>query len=219
MSGIDASLARSVPALDFAIESSEAVRYAAAPTIAFRLAVDSDTEIRSLMLSAQIRIAAPERAYDEATKARLIDLFGAPESWGRTLRSLLWTHTTLLVPAFSGTTTVDLPVSCTYDFEVAAAKYLYAVEHGEIPLEFLFSGTVFFGGEGGALRTARISWESEAAFRMPVAVWRDAVENHFPGSAWLRVRRDVFDRLVAYRTSHALPTWEAVIDDLLKGRT
>jgi hypothetical protein len=210
--------AGSVPALRFAVEGAEAVRHAAAPTIAFALRVESPAAVQALMLAAQIRIAAPARAYDERTKRRLVDLFGEPGGWGRTLRSLLWTNATLLVPAFSGTTTVELPVACTYDFEVASAKYLYAVEDGDVPLEFLFSGTVFSSAADGALRAARISWESEAAFRMPVAVWQEAVGSAFPGSAWLRVHREVFDRLVAYRSAHAFPTWERVLEELLEGR-
>src|SRR5204862_76390 len=119
--------------------------YAAAPTIAFALRIESDADVRSLMLQTQIRIAAPDRAYDDATQERLRDLFGPPESWGRTLRSLLWAHATLLVAPFSGTTTVELPVACTYDFEVASAKYLHALRGGEVPLEFRFSGTLVDG--------------------------------------------------------------------------
>jgi len=215
---VETAHAQSVPALTFSVEGAEAVRYAAAPTVSFRLRVESDGDVRSLMLAAQVRIAAPARGYDEATQARLVDLFGDPEDWGRTLRSLLWTNTTLLVPGFSGATTVDLAIPCTYDFEVAASKYLYAVEDGVVPLELLFSGSVFFAGPDGALRTARISWESETSFRMPVSVWRDAVEAHFPNSAWLRVHSEVFDRLVAYRNARTLPTWEAVLEELLEGR-
>jgi Family of unknown function (DUF6084) len=214
----EATLRETAPALDFAVESAEAVRHAAAPTVAFALRISSDVAVRSAMLQAQIRIAAPDRLYDDETQERLRDLFGPPEGWGRTLRSLLWAHATVLVPPFERTTTVELPVPCTYDFEVAAAKYLHALRDGDVPLELLFSGTVFYAGEGGALRTARISWASESAFRMPVSVWQEAVERAFPGSAWLRVRRDAFDRLAAYRRRRTLPTWEDVVDELLEGR-
>jgi hypothetical protein len=209
-------LVGAAPALSFAVSSAEPVRYAAVPTVSFGLRIESDAEINALMLSAQIRIAAPARAYDEATQARLVDLFGDPTGWGRTLRSLLWTHATLLVPAFAGETVVDLPVGCTYDFDVAATKYFHALADGDVPLEFLFSGTAFYT-EDGALRTARISWESESRYRLPIAVWKEAVEGCFPGTAWLRMRRDVFDRLAAFRTERMLPTWESVIDELLEG--
>ena len=209
-------LVGAAPTLAFAVSSAEPVRYAAVPTVSFGLRIESDGDINALMLSAQIRIAAPERTYDEATQARLVDLFGEPAGWGRTLRSLLWTHATLLVPAFARETTVELPVACTYDFDVAAAKYFHALADGDVPLEFLFSGTAFYT-EDGALRTARISWESESRYRLPIAVWKQAVESCFPGAAWLRVRRDVFDRLSAYRTERMLPSWESVIDELLPG--
>jgi hypothetical protein len=214
----EAAFVQSVPTLAFSIASAEAVRYAAAPTVAFSLRIESDAEVRSTMLQAQIRIAAPERPYDAAEQERLRDLFGPPEDWGRTLRSVLWTHATVLVAPFSGTTTVELPVACTYDFEIAAAKYFHALEVGEVPLEFLFSGTLFYTGAHGDLQTARISWENEARFRLPVAVWQEAVERAFPGSAWLRVHRELFGRLAAYRARRTLPTWDAVLEELLEGR-
>ena len=146
----------------------------------------------------------PFRGLDRGQRTRLL---AEARAW--------WKHATLLVPAFADDTTVDFPVGCTYDFDVAATKYFLALAEGDVPLEFLFSGTVFYTDDG-ALRTARISWESEAGFRMPVAVWKEAVESCFPGTAWLRLRRDVFDRLAAYRTAKMLPTWEAVVDDLLE---
>lgn len=208
---------QSLPRLSFAIESADAVRFAVAPTIAFSLAIESDKPVRSVSLSAQIRIVPTRRGYDVGDQARLIELFGTPERWGETVRGFLWTNTTLVVPPFEGSTTVDVPVSCTYDLEVAAAKYFHALRDGEVPLEFLFSGTVFYLADEGGLRTAQIPWECEAQFRLPIRIWRLAMENHFPGSAWLRVRRDVFDRLAAYKGRRALPTWEATLDDLLDG--
>jgi hypothetical protein len=208
---------QSLPRLSFAIKSADAMRFAAAPTIAFSLGVESDKPVRSLSLNAQIRIVPTRRAYDNGDQARLVELFGTPERWGETVRGFLWTNTTLVIPPFEGTTTVDVPVACTYDLEVAAAKYFHALRDGEVPLEFLFSGTVFYLGDEGGLQTAQIPWECEAQYRLPIRIWRLAMENHFPGSAWLRVRRDVFDRLTAYKGERALPTWEATLEDLLDG--
>jgi hypothetical protein len=210
--------AESLPQLAFTVESAEAVRYAAAPTIAFTLGLESDKPVRSLSLNAQIRIVPTRRGYDGGDEERLVELFGTPERWGDTLRGFLWTNTTIVVPAFTGGTRAELTVPCTYDLEVASAKYFHALRDGDVPLELLFSGTVFFLGDGGLLRTAQISWESEAEFRLPVRVWKEAIENHFPGSAWLRVRRDVYERLVAYKAQRALPTWESTIEDLLDER-
>jgi hypothetical protein len=206
-----------VPALFFAIEAAEPVRHAVAPTIALTLQIESDLDVRSLTLNAQVRIAAPSRPYDATEQGGLADLFGTPDRWGHTLRSLLWTNATLVVPAFSGSTRAELLIACTYDFEVAAAKYFHALEKGDVPLELLFSGTVFYA-DRGLLRAGLLSWSSEAAYRMPVRVWKEAVEFHFPGSAWLRVRQDAFDRLAEFRVRRSLPTWEAVVDELLAGR-
>jgi hypothetical protein len=206
-----------LPSLDFAVESAEAVRFAAAPTVVFTLRIVSDKPVRSLALNAQIRIAPARRRYSERDQERLVELFGAPERWGETLRTFLWSHTSALVPPFTDETSVELTAPCTYDLEVATAKYFYALDDGDVPLELLFSGTIFYAGEGG-LQAAQIPWDSEATFRMPVRVWKEAIESHFPGSAWLRLRDDVFDRLVAYKARHALPTWEATVDELLEGR-
>lgn len=204
--------------LGFEVVGAEAVPYSASPTVAFALRIETDRPVRSLSLSAQIRIAPARRAYDATSKERLVELFGTPERWGETLRGFVWANATLLAPPFSASTVAQMPVACTYDLEVASAKYFNALADGEVPLEFLFSGTVFYTGDGGLLRTAHISWESEAAFRLPVQVWKEAMEASFPGSAWLRVRKDVFDRLVAYKAKRALPTWEAAMEELLGGR-
>jgi Family of unknown function (DUF6084) len=204
-----------LPRLSFAVESAAAVEYAAAPTLAFELSIESDRPVRSLSLNVQIRIAAAVRAYDFAEQVRLVELFGTPDRWSETLRGFLWTNVTLVVPPFTGTGRATLTVPCTYDLEIAAAKYFHALGDGEVPLELLFSGTVFYAGDNGLLRTAQIPWDCEARFRLPVAVWKQALENRFPNSAWLRVDRAVFDRLLAYKARRTLPTWESALEELL----
>jgi hypothetical protein len=206
-----------VPDLDFAVEGAEALTFAAVPSILFKLRIENlgEEPIRSLALSTQVRIAAAQRHYDTAEQERLLEVFGEPHRWGSTLRSLLWTHTTLQVPPLSGSTVVDMPVTCTYDFEVVAAKYFHALEDGEVPLEFLFSGTVFYAGEDGGLQIGRISWEKEAQFRLPVRLWKETMEHYFPNSAWIRLRRDAFDGLYDYKVRRGLPTWEAAVEALL----
>ena len=204
-----------LPRLGFAVESAEAVEYAAAPTLALELVVESDRPVRALSLNVQLRIAPARRAYDAGEQERLVELFGTPDRWSDTLRGFLWTNATVVVAPFTGTGRATLTVPCTYDLEVAAAKYFDALADGEVPLELLFSGTVFYAAENGLLRTARLPSESEARFGLPVEVWRQALENRFPHSAWLRVDRAVFDRLVAYKASRLLPTWEAALTELL----
>jgi hypothetical protein len=207
-----------VPKLDFAVESAEPVKFAAAPTVAFTLRIATDRPVRSLVLNTQIRIAPARRRYSDADQARLVELFGPPERWGETLRTFRWEQVASVVPSFDSAAVVELAVPCTYDLEVATAKYFYALDDGDVPLEFLFSGTMFFSADSGALQTAQIPWECEAAYRLPVGVWREAMQQHFRGSAWLRVRDDVFERLVSYKARHSLLTWETTFEHLLEGR-
>ena len=209
--------AGAIPELRFAVVDAARAEHAAVPTLRFTLRIDTapGQAIRSVLLDAQVQIAARRRPYDDAAHDRLFELFGAPADWGTTLRTLLWTRTTLVVPPFTGSALVDLPVTCTYDLEVAAARYLDALADGDVPLEFLFSGTVFYAGAGGLLQTARISWDQEAEYRLPVAVWRETMDRHFPGTAWLRLPKGAYDRLCAYKSRNALATWEDVVDRLL----
>jgi hypothetical protein len=155
-----------------------------------------------------------QRRYSHHEEDLLIELFGAPDRWSGTLRSLLWTQASLMVPGFEGTTVIDLPITCTYDFEVVAAKYLEALEDGEVPLLFLFSGSIFARGQLG-FSVEQVPWEKEAKYRMPVRLWRDLMDRYFPGSAWIRLRRDSFDALYRFKGRHALLTWDDAIETLL----
>jgi hypothetical protein len=204
------------PQLGFAVEGVEALAPAAVPTLRFALRIDAaGAAIRSVLLDVQLQIAATQRNYDAGEQALLGDLFGTPERWGETLRGVPWTRATLVVPPFEQTTLAQLDVVCTYDFEVAAARYLAALADGDVPLELLFSGTVLYAGAAGALRASRISWEQEATCALPVRVWREAIDRHFPGSAWIRLDRAAFDRLAAFKAHHALTGWEAVVEELV----
>ena len=207
-----------MPDLNFEVVDAEVLSFAAVPSLLFKLRIENAEEepIRSVALNTQIRIAATQRHYDAAEQEMLLELFGEPHRWGETLRSLLWTHTVLQVQPFSGSTVVDMPVPCTYDLEVVAAKYFYALEDGEVPLEFLFSGTVFYAGEGVGLQVARISWEKEAEFRLPVRLWKEMMDHYFPNSAWIRLRRDAFDGLYDYKVRMGFPTWESAVEALLR---
>jgi hypothetical protein len=207
-----------VPDLDFTVESAAALPFAVVPTIALRLRiVQRDPEpIRSIALGVQVRIAAAQRPYSSTEQERLLEVFGESSRWAQTLKSLLWTLANVQVRAFTGETVVDVAIPCTYDFDVVSAKYFDALqaEGGDIPLELLFSGTVFYAGEMG-LQVEQISWTKEARFAMPVKVWQDVMALYFPNSAWLRIHKDTFDRLHAYRARNALPSWEAALENLL----
>lgn len=212
--------AGSVPELAFSVEDAGAVEYAAAPILRFALRIESvgGQPIRSVLLDTQVQIAARRRAYDAAAHERLFELFGAKKDWGTTLRTLLWTRTPLVVPPFTESTVVDLLVPCSYDLEVIASRYFHALKDGDVPLEFLFSGSVFYSGAEGMLQTSRISWEREAEYRLPVRVWRETMEQHFRDTAWLRLSTESFDRLCAYKSRNALATWEDTLDSLLRDK-
>ncbi|HKO28189.1 MAG TPA: DUF6084 family protein [Solirubrobacteraceae bacterium] len=205
------------PELRFAVAEAEPLRHAAAPTLKFGLEIEAPggQAIHSLLLDVQIQIAARRRSYAAPAQEQLLELFGTPERWTSTLRTLPWLRATLVVPPFTGASLVELAVPCTYDLEVAAARYLAALEDGEIPLEFLFSGSVFYAAPDAGLQMARIPWDHDVAFAMPVDVWRRAMDTHFPASAWLRLGRESYDALCAYKARHAFESWEATIDALL----
>jgi hypothetical protein len=212
--------AAAIPQLVFRVEGAAAERYSAAPTLNFALRIEraGGGPVRSILLDTQIQIAARRRPYVEGEQAWLVELFGTSDRWGTTLRTLLWTRTTLVVPPFSDATEINVPVACSYDLEVNAANYLSALQDGEVPLEFLFSGSVFYGGPGGMLQTTRISWDREADYRLAVATWREAMDRHFPGSAWLRIGRPAFDQLRAYKAEHGLHTLEDAVARLIAER-
>lgn len=210
-----------VPELSFAVGDAAAERHGAGPAVNFALAIERTrgAPVRSIVLDIQIQIAARRRPYNAAEQAALLELFDTRERWATTLRTLLWTRTTAIVPPFAEATEVQVRVPCSYDVEVSAANYLAGLQAGDVPLEFLFSGSVFYAGRGGMLQTARISWDREAQYRLPVAVWREAIDRHFPGCAWLRLQRPQFDALRAYKAEHGLRTLDDAVARLLERRT
>ena len=207
-----------MPALTFSLDSAEAVPFAAVPTIAFNLRVTNTIEnqtLQSIALRCQILIEAAGRHYNPGERKALGDLFGEPDRWSQTLRPLLWTHAGITVPEFTGSITVEIPVPCTFDFNVAAAKYFHAVQVEDVSLRFQFSGTIFYPAPDGALQIGQISWDKEAKFRLPARVWREMMDLYYPNSAWLRLRRDAFERLYEYKRKEGLATWEQAIEHLL----
>ena len=207
-----------MPDLSFQVEKAEAVPFAAAPLLHFKLRVGQRAEavpIHAITLRCQIRIEPAKRRYGAGEGEGLRDLFDTPDRWGQTLRPMLWTHTNVVVGPFTDGVVVDLPVPCTFDFNVAATKYFYALEEGEVPLSLLFSGTVFHEVADTGLQVAQIPWDKETSFRLPVRVWKEMMEYYYPNSAWLCLRRDVFDRLYQYKSRLGLPTWEQALENLL----
>lgn len=205
--------------LDFEIEAVEPFRHAVSPHLTFRLSVSQAGErpirIQNILLHVQIRIDPQLRSYDPDSKERLRDLFGEDDQWSRTVHSLLWTHVDTVVLPFSGRTQVELAVPCSYDFNIAATRYFDGIDEGDVPLRLLFSGTIFHEGEDGALQVALIPWEREAVHRLPIQVWKRLMDQYYPRSTWLRLGKDVFDRLLQYKRRAGVPTWEGAFAQLL----
>jgi hypothetical protein len=207
-----------MPDLAITVEHAGSVPFAAAPLLAFKLHVanrDPDEKIHTVVLRCQIQIEVARRKYDTGEQENLRDLFGEPARWGQTLRNLLWTNASAVIPQFTGTTSIDLQVPCTFDFSVATTKYFNGLSDGEIPVCLMFSGTVFYADSTGALQVSPISWEKETRFRLPLKVWKDMMESFYPNSAWLCLRRDVFEELHRYKVERGIPTWEQAFESML----
>lgn len=207
-----------MPDLSFAVESAAAVTFAASPLISFKLRISNANaaeKIQSVMLRSQVQIETLKRRYTAKEQEQLFELFGEPERWNRTLRPMLWVNTSVVAPPFEGETVIDLPVPCTFDFNIAATKFFAGLDDGVVPVNLMFSGTVFFEREGANLQVEQISWDKEAQFRLPVSVWREMMDHYYPNSAWLCLRRDVFDRLSRYKLEQGLHSWEQALESLL----
>ncbi len=203
--------------LTFEVTGAAAEPYAAVPTLNLRLRIceTGGGTLHALAMRCQIRIEPQRRRYEPAEEAGLVELFGETPQWGDSLRPFLWTHVATVVSGFTGVTEIDLPVTCTYDLEVAAAKYLHALSDGHVPLLLLFSGTQFTKGPAG-FAVEPIGWDREATYRLPVAVWRDVMDRYFPHSGWIRLDADTLDALRRFKVARALPTWELTFEQLLQ---
>jgi hypothetical protein len=203
-----------MPELHFQIEGAEAVPHAATPLIALKLRISNfpATEtIHAITLRCQVQIEPAKRRYVTNEQEKLLDLFGTPERWARTVKPLLWMNTSVAVPRFTGELLVDLELPCTFDFNVAATKYFHALDSGDVPVAVMFSGTLFYEGSEGTLQISQVPWDRESSYRLPVSVWKEMMEMHHPNSAWLCLRRDAFEQLYNYKVRHGLPTWEQAI--------
>jgi hypothetical protein len=191
--------------------------YAASPTLVLRLRITDDSPggVHAIALRCQLRIEPGRRRYTAVEAELLGDVFGAVARWGDTLKAIQLANLSIMVPGFTGTTEVDLPVPCGYDLEVAAGKYFASLDAGEIPLLLLFSGTVFSRADRGFTVTP-VPWDREARYRLPVALWRELIDLYFPGTGWLRLRRDTLRDLLRYKSARALATWDETVERLLK---
>ena len=191
-------------------------KYAVTPSMSLTLRIAETTgqRVDAIALRCQIRIEPAQRRYSAAEAELLNDLFGDTQRWADTLKPMQLTTIATMVPGFTGSTDVDLPVPLSYDLEIGSTRYFAGLESGEIPLLLLFSGTVF-ATAGGTLGVQQVPWSKEARYRLPLSTWREAMEAHFPDSAWIKMSRSVLDELLRFKSRRALPTWDATILALL----
>jgi uncharacterized protein DUF6084 len=200
----------------FTVLDVTAEPYAVAPQLTARLRIEETTgqRVHAIALRCQVRIEPQRRRYDDGEQYALLGLFGERERWVDTLRPFLWMQCNTTVQGFTGRTEADLALPCTYDLDVIGSRYLHALDAGDVPIELLFSGTVFTRGDTG-FGVEQIPWSCEAQYRLPVGVWREMISSYFPNTGWLRVDSDVLTRLADYRARHGLTSWEETLQRLL----
>jgi hypothetical protein len=206
------------PEPEFAVLGVRSVRHAAAPTLTMDLQVSepSGRPVYMVALTIHVMIEPARRSYDDATRERLVELFGAPERWAVTTRSLVWTQLDVLVPAFTGSTTVTIPLSASYDLELAAAKYFYSLRDGEAPLALHFNGTIYYPGDDGGLQMVLVPWNKSIDFRMPVSVWRETIEHYYPNTAWVALRSETLEQLRRAKVDRGLATLDDCVRALIE---
>ncbi len=205
-----------MPDLRFQIEDVVPTPNAASPQLSFKLRItNAEPEpIHSIALRAQVQVEPVRRRYTTDEQRKLKELFGEPEQWSKSLLPLLWANVNVNVGAFTGSILIDVPVPCTFDFNVAMTKYIHGLQDGELPTSLLFAGTVFHAGQM-ALQIAQIPWDREASYRVPVRVWKEMMDLYYPNGAWIQLRRDVFERLYEFKMQNGLPTWEQTVERML----
>lgn len=205
------------PEPSFEVVGARVPRLAAAPTLAFDVAIaePSGRQVFTIALAVEIAIEPAERSYDPETRQRLTELLGAPDRIGAPVRSLPWARVDVLVQPFREATTVAVPVPCGYDLEVAAANYFRSLADGEVPLQFHFNGSVYYGDGDGRLQIVQISWEESSGFRLPVAVWQRMIDSFYPGRGWVPAEAEAIERLRRYKLERGLPSYGAALEALL----
>jgi hypothetical protein len=207
-----------MPDLSFTFDRVNTMPYAVSPQLEFTLRIENAQaaeRIESIALRTQIQIEATRRRYSAAEQQQLFELFGEPSRWGQTLRGMLWTIVISHVPAFTGEIQASLPVPCSFDFNVAATKYFFGLESGDIPLTLLFSGTIFYRDDQAGLQIAQVPWAKEASAQLSVKTWKEMMDVYYPNTAWLCLDREVFNRLYRFKMEQGLTNWEQTLERLL----
>jgi hypothetical protein len=206
------------PEPEFQVLGATARRYAAVPMLDFDVNVSEPggRQVYVIALTAQVMIEPARRTYDAETREKLLELFGPPERWGVTTRSLMWTQLDVLVPSFTGSTTFRVPIACSFDLELVAAKYFYSLPDGEVPLAFNFNGTIHYRGDDGRLQMSLVPWSCSAEFRLSVATWRELIDHYYPQTGWVPLQADTLHALQREKARRGAPTFDATVAGLLE---
>jgi hypothetical protein len=159
-----------MPDLLFKVASAEPADSAGAAQLCLRLAITNrcaGEHVHSIALTVQLQIEPARRRYTDAEKLALDDLFGEPSRWPTTVRPLYWTTLTVTVPAFVGATEFELCIPSVLEPGFAAARYINALQTGEVPVLLLFSGRVLYL-TATSLQMFPIPWSQEAPCRVPL---------------------------------------------------
>ena len=162
---------------EFEVLGVSARRFAAVPTLDFdvRVAEPSGREIYMLALTAGITIGTQP-----------------------------WTRVPVLVAAFTGETTFEIAVPCSYES-------LHGTE-GEARLVFHFNGTIFYRGDEGSLQMELVPWSCSVDFALPIAVSQEL----FPSDTWISLRTETLDALREEQRRQGAPTLDACLEELLR---
>jgi hypothetical protein len=205
------------PALEFTVLGAEPIEHAASPGVRFRLHAGEPEGrvVYAVALSTQIHVDPARRPYEDEERERLVELFGPRERWGATTHSFQWARVDSLVPSFTGSTMFAVEVPCTYDLEVASAKYFDSLGSGVVPLSFHFNGTVLYCGAEDRLQVVLVPWSCSTRWSMPVEVWRKTIDAHYPGGGWIRLQRETLEALARRKAQRGLHTFDDTVRDLL----
>ena len=210
-----------MPDLSFQIEAASVVPFAASPTHRISSSTINnavpDEAIHTIALRCQIQIEVTRRRYTPEEQERLLDLFGKPDRWSQTLRSLLWTHANRGCSRFrrdrartsicrfpAPSTSMSRRPSISRGSPMATSRCSCSsaapssTRRRQPP-----AGRAHLVGSGSTI---------QAACKM----WREMMDAYYPNSAWLNLRRDVFDRLYRYKMQHGIPTWEQALEQILR---
>lgn len=207
-----------IPEPEFQLLGARPTRWAATPGLLLDLQVSEPhgRPVYMIALRMQLMLEPARRSYDAATHERLLELFGAPERWAVTTRSLVLAQLDVLVPAFTGSITVSVPLPVSGDLELAAVKYLYSLPPGDVPLAAHFNGTIYYPSETGGLQMVLIPWATSIDFRMPIDVWRETIEHYYPNTGWLSLRSATLEALTREKLRRRLATLDDCVTALLE---